>query len=133
MGWYVTGSEALAAYAVPRQTMDLDLVVATDDRSLAGLARTLEPRYLFAEPIRSGNRSMASLVSRAGADKVDLIVRDPDPWGGAAMDRRERWEHPDHGQVWVASLEDLILAKLEWSEGTSELQLRDCAMLVRMN
>jgi hypothetical protein len=49
------------------------------------------------------------------------------------MSRRRRWIHPAWGPAWVSSLEDLILAKLEWSGGTSELQLRDCASLLRMN
>jgi hypothetical protein len=35
--------------------------------------------------------------------------------------------------VWVLSIEDLVLAKLEWSRGISELQLRDCANLLRTN
>ena len=43
------------------------------------------------------------------------------------------WEHPAWGSVWVSTLEDLILAKLEWSDGVAELQLRDCASLLRMN
>ena len=30
-------------------------------------------------------------------------------------------------------IEDLVLAKLSWSAGTSELQLRDCAQLLRVN
>ena len=49
------------------------------------------------------------------------------------MSRRTRWRHPALGDVWVSSLEGLILAKLEWSEGTSELQLRDCRSLYRLN
>ena len=49
------------------------------------------------------------------------------------MARRRTAEHPTFGTVWVAAIEDLILAKLMWSEGTSELQLRDCAILMRIN
>ena len=49
------------------------------------------------------------------------------------MARRQRRDHPSFGTVWVSSLEDLILAKLVWSEGTSELQLRDCGILIRIN
>ena len=48
-------------------------------------------------------------------------------------DLGDPWDHPRLGDVWVLSLEDLILAKLEWSEGVSELQLRDCANLLRTN
>ncbi len=49
------------------------------------------------------------------------------------MARRRTAEHPTFGTAWVAAIEDLILAKLMWSEGTSELQLRDCAILMRIN
>ena len=49
------------------------------------------------------------------------------------MVRRVRIDHPTFGPSWVSSLEDLILAKLIWSEGTSELQLRDCGILMRVN
>jgi len=97
------------------------------------LAQALESDHYFAEPLRVGNRWMASLVDQAGGGKVDQIIRDNDPWARVAMDRRRAWRHPVWGPVWVSSPEDLILAKLGWSEGTSELQLRDCRMLLRMN
>jgi hypothetical protein len=131
--WYITGSEALAAYGAPRQTLDIDLVVIADVEAIVELAGMLGDGYYFAEPLRLGNRWLASLVDRSGGGKVDLILRDADPWSLEAVERRQQWAHPVWGPVWVSSLEDLILAKLEWSEGSSELQLRDCRMLLRMN
>ncbi len=133
MAWYLTGSEALAAYGSPRQTLDTDVLVDTTESGLRKLAAALGRDYYFAEPLRVGPRLMASVVERSGAGKVDFIVRDSDSWGREAMARRRRWDHPVWGAGWVSSLEDLVLAKLEWSEGTSELQLRDCGMLLRMN
>lgn len=130
--WYVTGSEALAAYGSPRQTMDTDVVLDASVDKLDALARSLADSSYYAEPVRFGNRTLAALIALDGAGKVDLIVRDPDAWGKAAMGRRQRWRHPVLGPIWISSLEDLVLAKLEWSEGTSELQLRDCAALLRM-
>jgi hypothetical protein len=132
--WYLTGSEALAAYGTPRQTLDTDVVIATEASRLVEVVGALGPdRHYFAEPLRAGGRWMASLIDKELGAKVDLIVRDPDAWGRKALDRRRRWQHPSWGSVWVSSLEDLVLAKLEWSEGRSELQLRDCEMLMRMN
>jgi hypothetical protein len=49
------------------------------------------------------------------------------------MARRAEIAHPSMGLTWVSSLEDLILAKLMWSEGTSELQLRDRGVLLPVN
>lgn len=131
--WYLTGSEALAAYGSPRQTLDVDIVVAADVRQLEALADVLSPGRYVSEPATFGTRTIASLIDPAGAGKVDLIVRADDAWGREAMRRRRGWAHPTWGDVWVSSLEDLILAKLEWSEGTSELQLRDVRQLLRLN
>ena len=49
------------------------------------------------------------------------------------MERRRILHHPTLGRIWVISAEDLILAKLDWSEGTSELQYRDVRSVVRLN
>ena len=71
--------------------------------------------------------------AQSGLGKADLILDRDDAWARSAMARREAWDHPRLGRVWVLSLEDLILAKLESSGGISELQLRDCANLLRTN
>lgn len=65
MPYYLTGSEALARYGQPRQTMDIDI----------------------------GGRSMASLVAISALAKVDLIIGRDDPWGRSAMGRQylEDW------------------------------------------
>ena len=49
------------------------------------------------------------------------------------MSRRRRWPDPTLGPIWVIAPEDLVLAKLEWSEGTAELQLRDVRSILRLN
>ncbi len=133
LAWFITGSEALAAYGTPRQTMDVDVVVDGSPDALSRVARSLESSHYFSEPLRLGNRWLASLIDREGGGKVDLIVRDADAWGHEAFARRREWNHPTWARVWVSSMEDLVLAKLEWSEGSSELQLRDCRTLLRMN
>ena len=62
-----------------------------------------------------------------------VFLRRPGPFEVAALERRRKVDVPGLGLVWVASLEDLVLAKLVWSEGSSELQLRDCTQLLRIN
>ena len=79
---------------------------------------------MYASPIRVARRWLASLVSLDGWGKVDLVMRDDGPWARAALDRRRRYDHPAYGSVWLSSAEDLLLAKLEWSEGTSELHTK---------
>lgn len=130
--WFVTGSEAAACYGVLRQTFDTDVVIHLRPPEFERIARAL-PGFAIAQPIEFDDFAMASVVSKETAGKVDLILRQPSPRAPRVMDRRRRCEHREYGQIWVSSLEDLVVAKLEWSEGVSELQLRDCAQLLRIN
>jgi hypothetical protein len=131
--YYMTGSEALARYGEPRQTMDVDVVLDMKPAEFDRIRTAFEADFLVNEPLAVGAFSMASLIAKAALGKADFILGRRDPWSLAAMERRRRWDHPLYGPLWVASLEDLLLAKLEWSAGTSELQLRDCRNLIALN
>lgn len=131
--YYITGSEALPRYGEPRQTADIDIVLAMPIDEFGRIRDAFEAEYVVNEPIAAQGRVMASVVAQSGLGKADLILGRDDAWARSAMGRRETWDHPRLGRVWVLSLEDLILAKLEWSGGVSELQLRDCANLLRTN
>jgi hypothetical protein len=131
--YYVTGSEALPRYGEPRQTADIDIVLALSSAAFSRVRRAFEGDYVVNDPVAIGVRSLASAVAQNGLGKADFILERNDGFGRSAMARREQWDHPSLGRIWVIALEDLILAKLEWSEGVSELQLRDCANLLRTN
>ena len=131
--YVMTGSEALPRYGEPRQTADIDLVLALEPSEFHRIERAFATDYAVNPPIGEGDSKIASVVALSGLGKADLILGRRDVWARSAMERREAWDHPRLGHVWVLSLEDLILAKLEWSEGVSELQLRDCANLIRAN
>lgn len=134
IGYYVTGSEALAIYAEPRQTQDTDLVVDLDPKRYERQIRpAFEDAYAVSDPIRSGRRTLGALIARDGSGKADLIMRDDDAWGRSAFERRALRDDPGLGRSWFSSPEDLLLAKLEWSGGRFELQLRDCRSIVRLN
>ena len=131
--WYITGSEAGACYGVLRQTFDTDIVLNLTPGHFSEIVAAFEADHAVADEIPYGDFSMASVIDRATSEKADLILRRSSPWTEATMVRRVRIDHPTFGPSWVSSLEDLILAKLVWSEGTSELQLRDCGILIRVN
>jgi hypothetical protein len=133
VAYYMTGSEALARYGEPRQTMDVDVVVDLATTEFGRIARAFDADFLVNEPLDMGAFSMASLIAKSALGKAVIILARRDPWSRSAMERRQRWDHPLYGTLWVASVEDLLLAKLEWSEGTSELQLRDCRNLIALN
>ncbi len=131
--YYLTGSEALSRYAEPRQSMDVDIVIDIDRTRFAEIERAFADGYLVNEPIDFGGHVMASVIATSALGKADFVLSGTDAWSRSAMERRQRWHHPEYGDIWVIALEDLILAKLKWSEGTSELQLRDCRNLVTLN
>lgn len=133
LAWYVTGSWALAAYAEPRMTRDIDIVVEASTTDYEGRVRpAFDADFLVNDPIDLGGRWLGGLIHRREIVRVDLIFGRRDAWSAEAMSRRHRLDHPTLGAISVISAEDLILAKLEWSAGTSELQLRDVGSLVRL-
>jgi hypothetical protein len=133
LAYYMTGSEALARYGQPRQSMDVDIVVELDVDEFRLIEDLFEGDFLINPPIDFDGHLMASVMPLSALGKADLILAPGDPWSASAMHRRGRWDHPAYGSIWVISLEDLILAKLAWSAGTSELQLRDCRSLIELN
>jgi hypothetical protein len=130
---FVTGSVAASVYGVLRQSQDTDVVVDLDRAGFGHLADSLRSGFAISVPIDFGESAMASIIDQETAEKVDLILRHPGPFEVSAMERLRELEVPGLGRIWVASVEDLIVAKLVWSAGTSELQLRDCAQLLRVN
>jgi len=131
--YFITGSEAAACYGSIRQTFDIDVVIDIPASRFREVAAAFEKDFAVSDAIEYPEFAMGSVIARATADKIDLIMRRQSPWTASSLERRRWIEHPTHGSLWAVSLEDLILAKLVWSEGTSELQLRDCAVLTRIN
>ena len=131
--WYLTGSWALAAYAEPRMTRDVDVVVAASPADYETRIRpAFESDFLVNDPIDLGGRWIGGIIHRREIVRIDLIFGRSDAWSARAMERRRSMDQPVLGRVWTISPEDLVLAKLEWSQGTSELQLRDVRSLIRL-
>lgn len=73
-------------------------------------------------------RDMFNLIDHGSSGwKVDLIVPEDSPFGRSQLERRARATVLGM-DVWVASPEDTVLAKLQWATaGGSERQLSDAA------
>lgn len=129
----LTGSYAMAYYATPRMTRDLDLVVALQEHDVAKLLDEFRADfYLDAdaalEAIRTGR--VFYMMHLASGIKVDMIVKKSSAYRDLEFSRRARG---DLGGVstWLVSREDLILSKLVWARDSgSELQLRDARALL---
>jgi len=132
--FYVTGSWALSVYAEPRMTRDLDLVVDLDAVTYERMVRPeFERDYLVNDPIDVGGRWIGGLVHRVEIVRIDLMFGRQDGWARSAFERSAIVDHPGLGPTPMISAEDLILAKLDWSDGgRSELQMRDCRSIIRL-
>ncbi len=129
----VAGSFASTAHGMPRTTQDVDVVI--DPPNLAALEAFVRSMpaadyYVDADAARDAftRRSMFNVIDLASGWKVDLILCRNRPFSRGEFARRTRLELLGV-PVFVASAEDTVVAKLEWSKqsGGSERQRRDVA------
>ena len=132
--YMLTGSLASAYYAVPRATQDLDLVIEAEE---ADIERTVEgltgagwyvDRDAALEALRT--RGQFNAIDPSSGWKADLIFRRDRAYSRVEFERRKQVSLLGV-DVAIASLEDILIAKLEWSQlGDSELQRRDVIQLL---
>lgn len=129
----VAGSFASAVHGLPRATQDIDIVI--DPSSLADLEKLVrampeEDYYVDLTAARDAHRerSMFNVIDQSSGWKVDFILRKNRAFSREEFARRTRLPLLDV-MVFVASPEDTIISKLEWSKmsGGSERQRRDVA------
>jgi hypothetical protein len=125
----LTGSFASSFHGAPRVTHDVDIVIAPVLGSLEALLRQFptDKYYVSREAALQayGAEGMFNIVDFATGWKVDLIIRKARPFSLKECERR-RPETLDGTEVFVASPEDVVVAKLEWAKlGESERQLKD--------
>jgi hypothetical protein len=128
----LTGSFALAYYATPRMTRDIDIVVALNRQDAAGLVAAFAPDfYVDADAVQEALacEGLFNMMHLQSGIKVDLIVRRSEEYRRVEFERRTRVNFAGL-QTWIVSREDLMLSKLVWARiGASELQLRDVRAL----
>jgi hypothetical protein len=129
----VAGSFASTAHGMPRTTQDLDLVIDPPSAAeLDALVRSMAPEeyYVDADSARDAlrRRSMFNVIDLASGWKIDFIIRKNRAFSRDEFARRMKLTLLDV-PVFLASAEDTIVAKLEWSKqvGGSERQRRDVA------
>ena len=127
------GSLASALHGVMRATMDADLVADLSQKQVEPLAQALgDAFYADVDAMRHAVRHHHSfnLIHLETAFKVDIFVARPRPFDRSQLARRQLYlvsENPEC-HAYVASAEDVTLAKLEWYRSggeVSERQWRD--------
>jgi nucleotidyltransferase AbiEii toxin of type IV toxin-antitoxin system len=127
--YMLAGSFASSLHGAPRATQDIDLVADPTfdslDRFLGALSG--DDVYFDADVARDElkRRGQFKVIDGSTAWKVDIIFRKGRPFSREEMSRRVAATVLGV-DVFVATAEDTVLAKLEWAKlGESERQLRD--------
>ena len=131
--YMVTGSLASSYHGEPRATLDVDIVIDPTPQSLGRLVESLVDGhyYVDAEAAYEALARRAQFNAVAGdASKVDFIIRKDRAFSIEEFRRRQQAELLGIAGF-VATAEDLVIAKLEWAAASdSDRQLRDAAGIV---
>lgn len=124
----VTGSIALAAYATPRMTRDIDLVVQLGPGDVERVVALFEADcFIHPEAVRDAvrDRSIFNIIHTDWVIKADFVVRSDDAYRREEFSRRRPLLIQGQ-QISFVTPEDLVLSKLRWiATSPSELQERD--------
>ena len=126
VSYMLTGSLASAFYAVPRATQDIDVVIEAQEEGIERLIEGLLAAGWYADRDAAleawqGQGQFNAIEPDTGW-KADFIVRRDRAYSREEFSRRERISLLGV-ELAVASLEDVLIAKLEWSRlGDSALQ-----------
>jgi hypothetical protein len=129
----IGGSVASTLYGVPRSTVDADLVADLQAEHISPFIAALKEKF-YIDPLSVMdailNQSSFNLVHLESMFKVDIFIprqRDFDRNQLSRRVLRTVTTQPENS-AWIASVEDTVLAKLEWFRlggESSERQWRD--------
>jgi hypothetical protein len=127
--YLVGGSMASALYGVARSTLDADIVADIRQDQVSALVAALgEDFYADDQMIRDAIRhhSCFNLIHLATMFKVDVFIRKERPFDRVQFQRRveQLFATNPEQKAFMATAEDIILAKLEWYRLGNEISDR---------
>lgn len=134
--YMLAGSFASSLHGLARSTADIDVVIDPPPGGVEQFVAALETDRFYV-PLEGARRAAETrdqfnVIDKHTGWKIDLIVRKDRPFSVAEFDRRIPATVLGVS-VFVASAEDTVLSKLEWSLTTgSERQARDVADVLRI-
>ncbi|NLD92046.1 MAG: nucleotidyl transferase AbiEii/AbiGii toxin family protein [Fibrobacter sp.] len=131
--YMITGSIAMSLYIVPRMTRDIDLVVEISTQEIKSLIDLFtKDYYISSDSVLDAvtNKRMFNVIHNETLVKVDFIIKKEHAFREVEFERKRKVTI-DSTDVWVVSIEDLILSKLMWAKDTrSSMQLQDIGLLL---
>jgi hypothetical protein len=138
--WVLGGSLASSMAGEPRATMDIDVAVRMGRDHVNPLIAAVGADYFVSETMMLRaveDSSSFNLLHSNSVLKIDVFVLGDSPLDRHQMERRQLVEVDVGGPIrlWVGSVEDQILRKLDWfRQGgeTSDRQWRDVLGILKV-
>ena len=133
--YMLVGSMALVHYAIPRATVDIDIVLEISPDNIENFIAEFENDYYI--PINRARQAarqkgMFNILNNQTILKIDCVALKDEEFDRNAFSRRLKVNYTGEFEVSIISREDLILSKLKWAKNTkSERQLLDVASVIR--
>jgi hypothetical protein len=136
IAYMLTGSFASAYYGIPRSTQDVDIVIEATRAQLRAFQQSLPPDQYYSELTAALQAhqaaSMFNVIDLSTGWKIDFIFRKSRPFSREEFRRRLR-VNLQGVSLFVASAEDIVIAKLEWSKLAQSLrQIDDVTAILRI-
>lgn len=129
ISYYITGGVAATAYGDPRTTRDLDLVIELNRENISPLVEALEMAGFYCPPssvedIRDGRGRVLSVTHITKVLNADIVLNANTDFDRSKMARRRKISLDEAGveQFFVASPEDVVLAKLLWRKPSGSMK-----------
>jgi hypothetical protein len=137
ISYMVAGSMASSFHGRPRTTQDADIVIDPTADQLDRIVAGLSEAGFYVDQGRARDalrRRQFNVIDPSSAFKLDLIIRKDRPFSREEFARRLRAALGESLEVVLATAEDTILSKLEWSKlgGGSERQLADVGGMIEL-
>jgi hypothetical protein len=134
--YMLTGSFASAYYGAPRSTQDIDVVIEATVVQLQSFVQFLPSGEYYADldaALEARRReSLFNVIDLATGWKIDFIIRKSRAFSQEEFSRRQLVSMQGI-RLFVASAEDVVIAKLEWSKlAQSQRQIEDVAAILRL-
>lgn len=130
--YMISGSIAMNIYAIPRMTRDIDIVVELSLGRIDEFTDLFPDSYFNKDAIREEvmRKGIFNIIDHSTGFKLDFILRKDTKYSMLAFARRNRIAELDT-ELWVISLEDLIIAKIIWiQQYQSDTQIQDIENLL---
>jgi hypothetical protein len=130
--YMVSDSIALNIYAIPRMTRDIDIVIELSETRIDEFTNLFPNSYFNKDVIKDEikRKGRFNIIDHQTGFKIDFMLRKETEYFKLAFQQRRRIKELDT-ELWVISLNDLIIAKIIWiQQYKSERQIFDIENLL---